>query len=131
MCLDSWFSNHGVTERNRNLTDKLIRRRREKREREERKKRKKKKERRINREIIFSFIVKKLQPKMIRKTLSILLLFCSSGRSEECENEICYPEYGDILIGRQSQLFATSTCGAKGPERSCESKVCRKCVESV
>ena len=60
---------------------------------------------------------------------SILFLFCSSAKSEEtdCVNEVCYPGYGNILIGRQSQLFATSTCGLKGAERFCESRLCSEC----
>ena len=45
----------------------------------------------------------------------------------DCANEVCYPGYGDILIGRQSQLFATSTCGVKGSERFCESESCSDC----
>ncbi|CAH8537923.1 unnamed protein product [Dicrocoelium dendriticum] len=52
-----------------------------------------------------------------------------------CENTICNPRAGDLLIGRESSLWASSTCGLKGVEAYCvvttsEKSFCKECISS-
>ncbi|KAF8561903.1 hypothetical protein P879_02848 [Paragonimus westermani] len=52
-----------------------------------------------------------------------------------CENTICNPRAGDLLIGRESSLWASSTCGLNGVEAYCVvttsgKSFCKECASS-
>ncbi|XP_036068153.1 laminin subunit beta-4 isoform X4 [Oryzias melastigma] len=42
-----------------------------------------------------------------------------SDLQDQCPSAPCEPPLGDLMVGRQAQLKASSTCGLKGPEQYC------------
>uniref|UniRef100_A0A8C7TL51 Laminin N-terminal domain-containing protein n=1 Tax=Oncorhynchus mykiss TaxID=8022 RepID=A0A8C7TL51_ONCMY len=48
-----------------------------------------------------------------------LVCVCFPLEARDCSRGACYPPMGDLLLGREHQLHASSTCGLTGSEVFC------------
>ncbi|XP_031417593.1 laminin subunit beta-4 [Clupea harengus] len=56
-----------------------------------------------------------LGPSLFLLTYFAAPLLCQ----DECDDNSCHPQLGDLMVGRSPQLSASSTCGLEGPQNYC------------
>ncbi|TRY81696.1 hypothetical protein DNTS_026007 [Danionella cerebrum] len=58
--------------------------------------------------------------KLMEAPVLLLLLLAAPVRlQDECLGNSCYPNLGDLMVGRAAQLTASSTCGLHRPQKYC------------
>ncbi|XP_036374359.1 laminin subunit beta-4 [Megalops cyprinoides] len=58
-------------------------------------------------------------PKVEAPLFLLLSVVALVHPQDECDVTSCHPQLGDLMVGRNSQLSATSTCGLNGPQTYC------------
>ncbi|ROL46627.1 Laminin subunit beta-4 [Anabarilius grahami] len=60
-----------------------------------------------------------MQIRLETSAFLLLLISASVRLQDECVGNSCYPNLGDLMVGRAAQLTASSTCGLYRPQNYC------------